>query len=307
MKIQKGVLISVDESDLIKGVFENKEITELSAGCFVGFKTLKKLILPKCTTVNNSIINCAALTTLSLPVCKEVVNYSIINCAALTTLSLPVCTTVNNSIRDCAALTTLSLPVCTTVNYSIRDCAALTTLSLPVCKEVVNYSIINCAALTTLSLNKHKLSGQTFDGYFFEITSEKSTKGIKIYVGYNFDECKGGKVIKKEGFVASKEGFNAHGETVKKAINDLQFKIVAEKLKKDPINKDTKLTVKYYRLLTGACDFGCRSWMEANKIPYEIVDGQTVEKKAIKASELLPILKKTNAYGLNKFESLLTF
>ena len=34
-------------------------------------------------------------------------------------------------------------------------------------------------------------------------------------------------------FIANKDSFYAHGETLKKAIGDLQFKLVAEKLKKD--------------------------------------------------------------------------
>ncbi len=90
MKILKGVLVSVEESDLESGVFYNDKIIELAEGCFIGMKTLKKLILPNCVKVNSSIRDNAALTT----------------------LSLPVCTTVNSSICDNAALTTLSLPVC---------------------------------------------------------------------------------------------------------------------------------------------------------------------------------------------------
>ena len=111
--------------------------------------------------------------------------------------------------------------------------------------------------------------------------------------------------------MAEKDTFTAHGDTIKKAVGDLQFKIVAEKLKHEPINPDTKLTVKYYRLLTGACDFGCRSWMQANGIPFDIVQNngveETVEKKPMNAKELLPILVKTNAWGVEKFKSLVTF
>ena len=109
------------------------------------------------------------------------------------------------------------------------------------------------------------------------------------------------------GFVVQKDNFTAHGNSIKKAIQDLEFKIIAEKLKKDPINPDTKFTVKYYRLLTGACDSGCRQWMINNDIPYKIVDNETVELEPIIAKDLLPLLEKTNAYGLDKFKKLLTF
>ena len=107
------------------------------------------------------------------------------------------------------------------------------------------------------------------------------------------------------GFVAEKGDFTAHGSSVKKAIQDVEFKIVAEKLKNEPIHPDTLLTVKHYRLITGACDSGCRGFMQANGIEYKIVDKETVEVTPIKAKDLLPILEKSNAYGIEKIKSLL--
>jgi hypothetical protein len=108
-------------------------------------------------------------------------------------------------------------------------------------------------------------------------------------------------------FIAEKNKSTAHGKTIKKAISDLEFKFIAEKIKKDPIKADTKITVKYYRLLTGACDIGCRNWMQNNKIDFKIIGDDTVEIKPILAKDLLPILEKSNAYGLEKFKSLVTF
>ena len=90
--------------------------------------------------------------------------------------------------------------------------------------------------------------------------------------------------------------FNAHGNTLKKAKSDLEFKIIREKLKKEPINKDTIITINYYRLITGACELGVKSWMQQNNI-----------KEGLKAIDLLPILEKTNAYGYNKFKQLINF
>ena len=141
-----------------------------------------------------------------------------------------------------------------------------------------------------------KINHKSVDGRLFIIESEKSTNGIKIYSGWNFVSMIK-KAIKKEiCFVAEKGDFTAHGETVKKAISDLQFKIIAEKLKKDPIKKDTVIDVNYYRTVTGACEFGVRSFIDSHKL-----------KKSYKASELLPILEKNNAWGLEKIKSLITF
>lgn len=111
----------------------------------------------------------------------------------------------------------------------------------------------------------------------------------------------------KEFYLVTDGVTHAHGDTLKKAKEDFEFKIISEKLKKEPITKDTEFTVKYYRLLTGACDMGCRSFMDQNKIPFDVVNGNTVEKKPIKAPALLKLLEKSNAYGLERFKSLLTF
>ena len=108
-------------------------------------------------------------------------------------------------------------------------------------------------------------------------------------------------------FIVQKGKYTSHGKTIKKAIKDCEFKIISEKLKKEPIKKDTLITVKYYRLLTGACDLGVRGFMQKNEIPFNVVDEQTVETKPIKAVDLLPILEKDNAYGLEKIKSLLQF
>ena len=63
----------------------------------------------------------------------------------------------------------------------------------------------------------------------------------------------------------------------------------------------------HYRILTGACDAGVRQFMEQNKLPFKVVNNKTVEVKPIAAKELLPILERNNAYGLNKFKELLNF
>ena len=91
--------------------------------------------------------------------------------------------------------------------------------------------------------------------------------------------------------------YHAHGETLEKAKEDFRFKKIAEKLKKDPIKADTIINIQYYRIITGACELGVKKWMEQNNIT----------KNEYKAKDLLPLLEKTHAYGLDKFRSLITF
>ena len=89
----------------------------------------------------------------------------------------------------------------------------------------------------------------------------------------------------------------SHGPTLKKANEDLHFKTISEQLKKDPIKKNTIITMQYYRIVTGACEQGCKTWMQQNGINDE----------PIRADELLPLLEKTNAYGVGQFKKLVTF
>ena len=133
------------------------------------------------------------------------------------------------------------------------------------------------------------------DGIFCEITGERPNKiNDVIYTVYS-----GKKVNRDENFYIVNNGtFYAHGTELAKAFEDLQFKMVADKLKKEPINPDTIVSVNHYRLVTGACQMGCNSWLAENNL-----SGVT----EMKASELLPLLKKTNAYGYERFKKLVTF
>jgi hypothetical protein len=143
-----------------------------------------------------------------------------------------------------------------------------------------------------------KLNYIIADTKAFVIESKKTSKEIVIYSGYNLKGVKECNPIKQTTiYLASKDEFFAHGETIKKAVGDLQFKIISEKLKKEPIKKDTLIDIEYYHMATGSCVLGIKEWMQSNNM----------EDKKYKASELLPILEKTNAYGLQTFKKLITW
>jgi len=120
-----------------------------------------------------------------------------------------------------------------------------------------------------------------FDSILRAVSSVKETRGYVIYTT-------------PFGFVAQKDGKTAHGKTIKKSIIDLEFKFISEKLKKEPILADTIITDQYYRVVTGACEQGIIGWKRSNKF----------DKEEIRADKLLPLLEKTNAYGLDRFKQL---
>jgi hypothetical protein len=288
MKIEKKVLLSVEASDLIDGVFYNKGIVEVADSCFCDMPELKKVVLPKVKKIGSYCFSYnEAMTEVSLPALTTCGSYCFSYNQAMTEVSLPALTTCGS---DCfsynQAMTEVSLPALTTCG---SDCFR------------------SNQAMTEVTIGKIKLAAKDVDGSCFIIEAKKTSKGIHIYTGYNFLAMDKKVIEKQPCYVAEKEKFTAHGDTVKKAKSDLEFKVVAEKLKKEPITKDTEFTVKYYRLLTGACSSGCRGWMERNNIPYTMQGDEVVETRPYKAAEIIPLLEKTNAYGFERVKLLLTF
>jgi hypothetical protein len=268
--------------------------------CFRYNPVLTTLSLPALTTAG-SYCFCYnnKLTTLSLPALTTAGNNCFRYNYKLTTLSLPALTTAGNyCFRYNGTLTTLSLPALTTAGrFCFRYNPVLTTLSLPALTTAGSDCFCYNKALTTLSLKEQKYNIQTVDGYCYIIETLKKRNDITIYSGGNLVNIKDGAIKIEPYYVAEKDNYTAHGNTIKEAVKDMQFKIIAEKLKEEPINADTIITVEYYRIVTGACQAGCESWLRQNNI----------SKTEYKAAELLPILENSNAYGYETFKKLCNF
>ena len=95
-----------------------------------------------------------------------------------------------------------------------------------------------------------------------EVVSKKTIKGLTI-IKTPFD------------FVVGQDGLWAHGETVKEATEDLQFK----KFDRDPeelknFNLDKEITlgeaVNIYRAVTRSCQAGCRQFLAGHKLPNKL-------------------------------------
>ena len=180
------------------------------------------------------------------------------------------------------------------------------TLTAPKLEKSGYIYVMKNATLTAPNLeiksNVAKINDKKYrvihnDGIAFFVERSRTTKGMNIHYGIMSISCSELEITSKEAFVVDKDGFSAHAETLKEAIVELNFKIVAEKLKNDPIHENTLITDNYYRSVTGACKLGIKQWREQNNITSE----------EITAKELLPILEKTKAYGLNRFKKLIEF
>jgi hypothetical protein len=169
-------------------------------------------------------------------------------------------------------------------------------LEAPFLTSVGGYLSINSNAKLDAPFLK-SVNWMPVDSILFVIESKRTTKGIEILKGYNLAGVNNGVHVKEQCFVARKGDYTAHGETAKEAVRDLNYKIIAEKLKHDPILPDTIITPEYYHIVTGSCKAGIASWLQSNNIAVT----------EITAKELLPILEERQAYGLESFKRLINW
>ena len=97
----------------------------------------------------------------------------------------------------------------------------------------------------------------------------------------------------------------AHGENSISAISDLEFKILSETFKNKPLKLKDKIGAFEYIAITGACDSGIRDWMDKHQMKYMVKNKRTIEREKMSVKDLLPLLEKDGAYGLNKFKQLI--
>ena len=94
------------------------------------------------------------------------------------------------------------------------DMPELKGVSLPNCTTCDNYCFNSNQALTTMRLNKYKLNVKDVDGFCYVVESRRTTKGVTVFTGYNLIRMTDVRIEKNESYVAEKEGFMAHGESL---------------------------------------------------------------------------------------------
>ncbi|MCH6256678.1 hypothetical protein MLD52_08980, partial [Puniceicoccaceae bacterium K14] len=112
---------------------------------------------------------------------------------------------------------------------------------------------------------------KTIDGYTMVIGVERVSGEITIMNTRYFG---GGELSKlKKCFVAQRGEYFAHGENLREAIDDVNFKYLqsSENIEEvvQAVKESKSVTVIQYRLLTGACQEGCRRFMEQHDLSPE--------------------------------------
>jgi len=123
-----------------------------------------------------------------------------------------------------------------------------------------------CSGLKKVRLNGAKVNAKDIDGLTTILKSSKKVGGFTIHKAEYYPN-------KEDCFVAEKDGFYAHGKTVKDAVSDCNFKFMQKTLNVDDLVKDIKergtFTKQDYRLITGACSFGVDKFCGENNISGE--------------------------------------
>jgi hypothetical protein len=232
---------------------------------------------------NSDIIN----GTFTIPESVTIIgNDAFRNCDSLISITIPNNITIigNRAFWRCNSLNSIKISNSVTIigNSAFYGCNNLTIITIPTSVETVDlWAFTDCTSLTSIN----DLKVKCIDGYPFVIKSTKKVGDYTILKGYNYQLVEPEKLI----FVAQKGEFLAHGETLKAAIEDVNFKIYSETLKSEPIDLEQIVNICYYRSNTGACELGVKDWMKTNNV-----------EEGIKVKEIIPILKKTNAYGVEK-------
>jgi hypothetical protein len=260
--IPKGVTLTVGDSLYLSSLTTIPKGVTLTVGDSLYLSSLTTI--PKGVTLTvGGYLDLSSLTTIPKGVTLTVGGY--LDLSSLTTIPKGVTLTVGDSLY-LSSLTTIPKGVTLTVGDSLY----LSSKTLP-------------ATITRPWFESPCKKYLIADGKASEIMSKDRRIYTVRHLGTN-----------KNSYVAVSPKFCAHGKTAKEAKDDLRFKQAQHRMANEPITNDTVITVDRYRVITGACREGARSWMKSNNIS----DG-------IRAVDLLPILRKTNAYGLSNFEKLL--
>ena len=162
-------------------------------------------------------------------------------------------------------------------------------------KDKMIYFIIN-----EKSIIKQIKKVELIDGQLVVINSKKRFQDYQIYYTrdikhYLNDINKMFKIVSKE---YNGRTYYSHCETIKKGIEDVNFKIARKNYNLNEIAqqiKDNNNIINWYdyRLITGACEFGTKQWLKQNN--YTTDDTMNI-------SEFYEKYKEQHPYGFDKFE-----
>lgn len=159
-------------------------------------------------------------------------------------------------------------------NVQFNNKGAIFLRNLTLLPENVNFNNEGDVYLKSLNNERQIYRGKeitlrTVDSHTMLIKREKTCGDILITKACYFG---GGDIAKLEQcYIASRNGFNAHGETIKEAIRDLRFKVAQSDYNSADIiakiREVEEITFNEFRLITGACFSGLHHGLQELGLP----------------------------------------
>ena len=269
----KGRLTEADVKTALKEVKIPDSVTEICDYAFIECISLRKVQFSNNLTVigDSAFCKCKSLQKIHIPEnVRKIENYSFYDCRSLMEVHLP------NSLKDIE-------------NFAFKGCKSLQEMQIPNGTGIGAYTFFKCESLRKIMWGEEKYNVKSIDGYCMHIRGYKTLHDMIITKVSYFPE-------KNIVYVVEKNGYAAHGDSIRRAVEDLQFKIrkdlndLNEHIQR--IAKLGVMTAMDYRLLTGACYEGTNRFLELNNLTWE--DTMPVEK----------VLQLTKGqYGYEKFKA----
>ena len=223
--------------------------------------------LEHCPKIVGSYFDCSYNNLTSLKHCPKIVG-GYFGCSNNNLTSLEHCPKIVSGGFYCSYNNLTSLEHCPKIVGSNFYCSNNNLILLELEKAPKPSSLSRYELEKLLTWQDGKDTYRIFDGIFCKVISKKGNV-------YKVDNLKG-KIL----FVIDDGNCYSHGETIDKARESLIYKISDRDISKyEGMNKDTILSkkdcIEMYRVITGACEYGVRSFVEGLK---EVKDEYNVKE-----------------------------
>ena len=281
----------------LKEIVIPDSVTEIGDSAFGGCSSLKEIVIPDSVTEigDSAFWGCKSLEEIVIPDSVTQIVYSAFwGCSSLKEIVIPSSVTKIGDFAfwGCSSLKEIVIPDSVTEigDSAFQECSSLKEIVISDNVTTIRNNILgNCQTLSTLYWKNKKYSVRCIDGYCMHILKEKQ------WGEYNILKCSYFSSDREDiVYIAQKGEVSAHGNTIREAVSDLQFKLMKDVDISEHITRIAQqgyMNANDYRLLTGACRQGTDYFLREHNLTWE--DVMTVEE----------VLKLTKGfYGFESFQ-----